>query len=122
MQSKHNKKIVPLAKALRKNMTKEERKLWYDFLRMYPVRFMRQKIIGKYIADFYCAEAQLIIELDGSGHYTQEGKIYDIERTKFLNSYGLKVIRILNREILENFVGVCEFIDNIVKQSLSHLR
>ena len=74
MQRKHNKDIVPTAKMLRKNMTKEEKHFWYDFLRTYPVRFSRQKVLGKYIADFYCAEAKLIIELDGSGHYTREGK------------------------------------------------
>ena len=64
MQPKHNKQLVPLAKQLRKEMTKEERHLWYDFLRSYPVRFSRQKVLGKYIADFYCAEAKLVIELD----------------------------------------------------------
>ena len=68
MQPKHNKQLVPLAKQLRKEMTKEERHLWYDFLRSYPVRFSRQKVLGKYIADFYCAEAKLVIELDGSQH------------------------------------------------------
>ena len=72
MQSKHNKQLVPLARALRKNMTKEERRLWYDFLRDYPVRFSRQKVLGRYIADFYSAEAKLIIELDGSQHYEDE--------------------------------------------------
>ena len=73
MQRKHNKDIVPTAKMLRKNMTKEEKHLWYDFLRIYPVRFSRQKVLGKYIADFYCAGAKLVIELDGSGRYTEEG-------------------------------------------------
>ena len=69
MQSKHNKQLVPFAKQLRKEMTKEERHLWYDFLRTYPVRFSRQKVLGKYIADFYSAEAKLVIELEGSQHY-----------------------------------------------------
>ena len=100
-------------------MTKEEKHLWYDFLRMYPVRFSRQKVLGKYIADFYSAEARLVIELDGSGHYTAEGKRYDEERTAFLEGYGLKVIRILNSEIHSNFSGVCKYIDIIVKQSLT---
>ncbi|MBE6535584.1 MAG: DUF559 domain-containing protein, partial [Ruminococcaceae bacterium] len=76
MQRKHNKDIVPTAKMLRKNMTKEEKHLWYDFLRTYHIRFLRQKVLGRYIADFYCAEAKLVIELDGSGHYTEEGKQY----------------------------------------------
>ena len=122
MQRKHNKDIVPTAKMLRKNMTKEEKHLWYDFLSTYPVRFSRQKVLGKYIADFYCAEAKLIIELDGSGHYTEEGKQYDEERTAFLQEYGLTVIRIPNTEIHKNFRGVCEYIDHLVEQSLSQLR
>ena len=103
-------------------MTKEEKHLWYDFLRTYPVRFSRQKILGRYIADFYCAEAKLVIELDGSGHYTEEGKQYDEERTAFLEEYGLTVIRIPNTEIHKNFRGVCEYIDYLVEQSLSQLR
>ena len=82
----YNKKLVDNARTLRKNMTPEERHLWYDFLRTYPVRFSRQKVLGRYIADFYCAEAKPIIELDGSGHYTEEGKQYDEERTAFLEN------------------------------------
>ena len=100
-------------------MTKEEKHLWYDFLRIYRVRFSRQKVLGKYIADFYCAEVKLVIELDGSGHYTEEGKQYDEERTAFLEEYGLTVIRIPNTEIHKNFRGVCEYIDHLVEQSLS---
>ncbi len=122
MQRKQNKNIVPLAKILRKNMTKEERRLWYDFLRSYPVRFSRQKVLGNYIVDFYSAQAKLVIELDGSGHYTEEGKQYDEERTKFLSEYGLKVVRISNTEIHKNFESVYEYIDILVKQSLSQLR
>ena len=122
MQRKHNKEIVPTAKILRKNMTKEERHLWYDFLRTYPVRFSRQKVLGKYIADFYCAQAKLVIELDGSGHYSDEGKQHDEKRTAFLEEYSLKVIRIPNTEINKNFKGVCEYIHNLVEQSLSQLR
>ena len=119
MQSKHNKQLVPLAKQLRKEMTKEERHLWYDFLRSYPVRFSRQKVLGKYIADFYCAEAKLVIELDGSQHYEPDNAQKDDERTEFLKEYGLKVIRIPNNEIGRNFRGVCDYIDVAVKQSLS---
>ena len=119
MQRKHNKSIVPAAKMLRKNMTKEEKRLWYDFLRIYPIRFSRQKVLGKYIADFYSAEAKLVIELDGSGHYSVEGKQHDKERTDFLEKYGLTVIRIPNTEIHKNFRGVCEYIDSLVQQSLS---
>ena len=97
-------------------MTKEEKHLWYDFLRTYPVRFSRQKVLGRYIADFYCATAKLVIELDGSGHYSEEGKEYDKTRTAFLENYGLKIIRIPNPEIHENFRGVCEYIDKIVNE------
>ena len=122
MQSKHNKQLVPLARQLRKNMTKEERHLWYDFLRSYSIRFSRQKVLGKYIADFYSAEAKLVIELDGSQHY-EDGNIQkDTDRTAFLESYGLTVIRIPNNEVNRNFRGVCEYIDAAVKQSFSQLR
>jgi very-short-patch-repair endonuclease len=119
MQPKHNKQLVPLAKQLRKEMTKEERHLWYDFLRGYPIRFSRQKVLGKYIADFYSAKAKLVIELDGSQHYKNDNMQKDTERTDFLKKYGLTVIRIPNNEINENFQGVCEYIDSAVKQSLS---
>ena len=109
----------PLAKHLRKEMTKEERHLWYDFLCSYPVRFSRQKVLGKYIADFYSAEAKLVIELDASQHYEDENMDKDEERTTFLEGYGLQVLRIPNNEVSRNFRGVCEYIDATVRQSLS---
>jgi len=96
--------------------------LWYDFLREYPIKFTRQKVLGKYIADFYCAKANLIIELDGSQHYEDESLISDEKRTAYLEQYGIKVIRISNLDILKNFEGVCMYIDNAVKQSLSQQR
>ena len=116
MQYKHNKQLVPLAKHLRKEMTKEERHLWYDYLRTYPVRFSRQKILGKYIADFYCAEAKLVVELDGSQHFQEDNVQKDAERTAFLKAYGLKVIRIPNNDIIKNFRGVCEYIDMLIQK------
>ena len=122
MQSKHNKQLVPLSKKLRKEMTKEERHLWYDYLRNYPVRFFRQKVLGHYIADFYSAEAKLVIELDGSLHYDDTNREKDAQRTAFLKSYGLTVIRIPNNEVSRNFRGVREYIDVAVRQSLSQLR
>mgnify|MGYP006373636101 CR=1 FL=1 len=122
MEKIHNKNLVENAKNLRKNMTKEEKHLWYDFLKNYPVKFLRQKIIGNYITDFYCAKAKLVIELDGSQHYENSGMQADALRTKFLEQYGLKVIRISNLDVNRNFEGVCEHIDNSVKQSLSQLR
>ena len=114
MDSKHNPKLVPFAKELRKNMTKEERHLWYDFLRSYPVKFTRQKVLGRYIADFYCAKAKLVIELDGSQHFEPAEVEKDAERTRFLESYGLTVLRIPNNEVMRNFRGVCEYIDQHV--------
>ncbi len=123
MQPKHNKELTPLAKQLRREMTKEERHLWYDFLRTYPVRFSRQKVLGKYIVDFYSAKAKLVIELDGSQHYETDRVEKDAERTAFLNGYGLQVIRIPNHEVNENFEGVCVYIDaEVRRQSLSQLR
>ena len=122
MESKHNKQLVPFAKQLRKEMTKEERHLWYDFLRTPSVRFSRQKVLGKYIADFYSAEAKLVIELDGSQHYEDDNLEKDAERTAFLEGYGLTIIRIPNNEVSRNFRGVCEYIDVAVRQSLSQLR
>ena len=122
MQYKHNKRLVPLAKQLRKEMTGEERHLWYDFLRVHPVRFSRQKVLGKYIADFYSAEAKLVIELDGSHHYEDRNIEKDADRTAFLVGYDLTVIHIPNNEVSRNFQGVCEYIDAAVKQSLSQLR
>ena len=122
MDFKHNKKLVPFAKRLRREMTKEERHLWYDFLRNHPVRFSRQKVLGRYIVDFYSAAAKLVIELDGSQHYEDDGMEKDAERTAFLEGYGLTVIRIPNNAIAQNFRGVCEYIDAAVRQSLSQLR
>ena len=122
MQSKHNKQLVPLARALRKNMTKEERRLWYDFLRDYPVRFSRQKVLGRYIADFYSAEAKLIIELDGSQHYEDENIRKDARRTEFHEAYGLRIIRVANNEITENFDGVCDYIDAVVREACASNR
>ena len=122
MQYKHNPQLTSNAKELRKNMTKEERHLWYDFLKTYPVKFSRQKVLGKYIVDFYSAEAKIVIELDGSQHYDPENQKKDEERTVFLEQYGLRIIRIPNNEVMNNFIGVCEYIDAAVKQSLSQLR
>ncbi len=122
MDYRHNKSLVFNAKELRNNMTKEERHLWYDFLKSHPLRFQRQKITGKYIVDFYCAEAKLIIELDGSQHYEDAGREHDEERTAFLESYGFEVIRIPNNEVNRNFEGVCEYLNHRIEQSLSQLR
>ncbi len=116
---KHNPALTNNAKALRKNMTKEERHLWYDFLRTYPVRFLRQKVIDNYIADFYCNRAHLVIELDGSQHYEEKGLLRDRIRTEKIEQRGLTVLRIPNNEVNYNFRGACEYIDAAVKTALN---
>ena len=107
-------------------MTPHERKLWYLFLRKYPVKIYKQRIIGKFIVDFYCASAGLGIELDGSQHYESQGIAYDSERSAFLSSLGLDVLRFSNRDIDRDFSGVCTQIDLTIqkrlKHPLSHLR
>ena len=103
----YNKNFIPLAKNLRKDMTPQERKLWYTFLKAYPIRFQRQKTIGNYIADFYCAKAKLIIEIDGGGHFEPEQIQKDKTRTDFFNSININVIRFTNKEI-DNIESVNE--------------
>ena len=110
---------VANARKMRKDMTPWERRLWYCFLRSYPVRFQRQKCIDHYIADFYCYKAKLVIELDGGGHYCPEAQRMDEIRTKALEQYGLKVIRICNLDIDRNFEGVCAFIDMEVQKRMA---
>ena len=111
MNRKHNKSLVPIARILRKNMTKEERRLWHEFLKSHPARFTRQKIIGIYIADFYSAKAKLIIEVDGSQHHTVQEKEKDIYRSEYFKKYGLTVVRVSNDEIAHNFVSVCNYLE-----------
>lgn len=115
---KHNASLTPTAKALRRNMTKEERHLWFDFLQSYPVRFLKQKVIENYIVDFYCAKAKLIVELDGSQHFDPKNLQKDEVRSKSFEKYGLTVLRIPNNAIWENFSGVCEYIDFAVKRRI----
>ena len=114
------------ARRLRREMTPHERKLWYLFLRKYPVKIYKQRIIGKFIVDFYCASAQVVIEVDGSQHYEPQGMAYDKERSVFLSSLGLVVLRFSNRDLDRDFPGVCEQIDitiqNRLQDPLSHLR
>ena len=114
----YNRDNISLAKTLRGSMTPEERHLWYDYLRNYPIRFQRQKAIGNYIADFYCARARLVIEIDGSMHGTEENRAKDKERTEYMESVGLSVIRFTNDDVKKRFRGVCIFIDETVKRSL----
>ena len=115
-----NGKLTPNAKALRKNMTKEEAKLWYQFLCRYPQRFRRQYIIGNYITDFYCHQAKLVVELDGSQHCDPGTMEYDQKRTEYLLSQGLNVLRFSNMDVIQRFKSVCEAIDMEVKGYLGN--
>ena len=118
MSLEYNEKNIILAKNLRKNATPQENHLWYDFLSKYKVRFQRQKAIDNFIADFYCSKARLVIEIDGSQHYTEEGIQRDEFRTEILEGYDLKIIRFSNHQINANFQGVCQYINIVVKATL----
>ena len=114
----YNGKIIPHAKHLRTNATRHEKQLWYDFLAKYPIRFQRQKSIGNYIADFYCHAAKLIIELDGSQHYTPTAISHDQARTATLQKYGILVLRFTNKDIDKCFEQVCLKIDKTVRERI----
>ena len=120
MHKSRNRDLLAFARELRKNMTKEERHLWFDFLRYCSPRFRRQEIIGDYIADFYCDKAQLVIELDGSQHLDPNNMSYDSKRTSYFNSHGIDVIRYYNSDIQSNFDGVCHHILYVLEQRGSH--
>lgn len=113
-ENKHSMKMT--ARSLRSSMTKEERRLYYRFLKKLPVTFNRQKQLCNYIVDFYCAKARLVIELDGSQHYTDEGRRKDAERDQTLGSRGILVLRYSNYDLNTNFDGVCLDILNRVNE------
>ena len=113
-----NKEMLSRARELRKNMTPQERKLWYLFLRNYPIKIYKQRIISSFIVDFYCASAKLVIELDGAQHYEEEGAAYDTERTSILEGLGLRVIRFRNTDIDADFTRVCATIDTMIRNNL----
>ena len=113
MSLKYNKKLIPRAKELRRDATRQEKRLWYDFLSTYPIRFQRQKTIDNFIVDFYCHTCKLVIEIDGSQHCTEAGMAYDSERTAVLKGLGLQVVRFSNFDIDKNFDDVCRVIDEI---------
>ena len=114
MNERKNGNLTGFSKALRRNMTKEEKRLWYDFLKNFHQTINRQKVIGKYIVDFYCASADLVIELDGSQHGTDEGALRDAERDAYLNSLGILVWRVWNTDVNTNFNGVCEGLEEVI--------
>ena len=118
---KKNNKLLENARFLRREMTRHEKHLWYDFLQHYPIKIYKQRIIDNFIADFYCHKARLVIELDGSQHYTPEGKSYDEARTEIINQYGIKVIRYSNLDIDEKFDGVCFEIDKTIQERIKEI-
>ena len=118
---KKNNKVLNVARILRRNMTRQEKHLWYDFLRYYPVKIYKQRIIDNFIADFYCHSARLVIELDGSQHYTNQGKAHDEARSKILERYGIYVLRFSNKDVDDNFEGVCKMIDRVINERIEKL-
>jgi len=118
MNEQYNKKLTPHAKRLRKDMTKEERHLWYDCLKLLPLTVHRQKVIGKYIVDFYIAAAKLVIELDGSQHYEEAHRIKDETRDAYFHSIGCHVLRYSNADINLRFDRVSEDIYHHIKKAV----
>ena len=108
--------MLTRAKELRKLMTSEERRLWYTFLRHYPEKIYKQKVVGPFIADFYCPRAKLAIEIDGSQHYSEEGEEYDIRRLKYFEKMGIQILRFSNYEINRYFPAVCDKIDGVIQE------
>ena len=117
MNQFQNRKLTVNAQKLRREMTKEERHLWYDFLKSLPVTVHRQKVLGKHIADFYIPQEKLIIELDGSQHYEPEHQRRDVERDTYFAAAGMTVLRYANSDVNLNFSGVCEDILNHIVNS-----
>ena len=114
----HNSMLTDRARELRKNMTRQEKHLWYDFLRSYSVKFYRQRVIEDYIVDFYCSDARLVVELDGSQHYFPSQERYDAARTERIEEYDLCVLRFSNYDVDKHFEGVCNTIDAVVKERM----
>ncbi len=110
-----NQHILRRSQSLRKNMTKEERHLWYDFLKTYPVQFKRQYPIGPYFVDFYCYQARLVVELDGGQHCEPKEMEFDRKRTAYIGQQGYYVLRLSNRDVMSQFRSVCETIDDAVR-------
>ena len=121
MNQKYNKKLQPNAQTLRRNMTPEERHLWYDFLRDYPAHFRRQRVIESFVADFYCSAALLVIEIDGGQHFTEQGLAYDRERSAIFASYGIEVLRFTNNDVDTRFEAVCTMIMHVTEARISEL-
>ena len=115
---KKNNELLNIAKILRRNMTRQEKHLWYDFLQNYPIKIYKQRIIDNFIADFYCHQARLVIELDGSQHSTKEGQLRDAARNEILEKYGILIIRFSNQDIDKDFRRICDIIDQVIKDRI----
>ena len=102
----YNKKLVSNARNLRKNMTPEEKHLWYDFLKRLPFNVRRQHNIENYIVDFYIAEKKIVVELDGRQHLSPEHKQADEQRDRDLVSWNITVLRYSNDSVRNNFTAV----------------
>ena len=122
MNERSNPKLTGISKMLRRNMTKEEKHLWYDFLKQLPQTINRQKVIGPYVVDFYCACARLVIELDGSQHYEENERLKDQERDTYLRELGITVVRYTNLDIHKKFGAVCADIVRRINTSSGSLR
>ena len=118
---KKNNNLLNIAKSLRRNMTRQEKHLWYDYLQHYPIKIYKQRIIDNFVVDFYCHKARLAIEIDGSEHYSIEGKTYDEARTGVIEKYGVIVLRFSNLDIDDKFEGVCYVIDKTIKERIEEL-
>ena len=99
-------------------MTSQEKKLWYQFLRTYPIRIYKQRIIESFIADFYCASARLVIEIDGSQHFTAQGKAFDQERSMIMQQYGISTIRFSNADNDRSFKDVCDQKHQVIQSKI----
>ncbi len=110
----YNPQLVPRAKQFRQNPTPAEHKLWQSYLKQFPFRVLRQRPIAHFIVDFYCAALKLVIEVDGESHNTEEGEMYDEERTKILEGYGLAVVRFMNTQVMNQFEEVCGQIQELI--------
>jgi very-short-patch-repair endonuclease len=110
-------RLTPRARALRRDPTPAERKLWYEFLRDLPCKFTRQKPLGRYVADFYCSSHRLVIEVDGDSHYTDQARRYDEARTAALEFTGVRVIRFTNPEVMQNFESVCDVVRTVLNET-----
>lgn len=113
----YNSALIPRAKELRRNMTPAERKLWHNCLKTFPYRVLRQRPIDNFIVDFYCAALRLVIEVDGASHFSEQGLAYNEQRTRILEGYGLKVIRLTNTQVLHEFEAVCECLRGLILPS-----